>query len=109
MIFKRTALLSIALLMAAGAVQAASTTQASNKLKDSVEYFVENPKLARETVKACDRNVATLSDHEKVYGPKGKCRNAMLARKQIIQKRNDPSNKKPTFDFSNVNKPVGNK
>ncbi len=97
MIFTRTALLSIGLLMAAGAVQAASTTQASSKAKDSIEYFVDNPKLARETVKACDLNVATLSDHEKIYGPKGKCRNAMLARKKIVQMRNNPNNKQPTF------------
>lgn len=66
----------------------------------SVEDYVKNPKLAYATVKECDSKIATLSDHEKVYGPSGKCRNAMLAKKQIIKKRNSASNAKPTFDFS---------
>lgn len=96
--FKKSALLSIiALSLTSGVVQAASTSKSSNKPKDSVEFFVDNPKLTRETIKACDSNVATLSDHEKVYGPKGKCRNAMLAQKKITKMRNDPNNKKPTF------------
>lgn len=72
----------------------------------SVEYFLANPKAALETVKACDKKMTALSDHKKIYGSEGSCRNAMLARKQIVKQRNSSSNKKPTFeiiDWKNAN------
>lgn len=101
----KTCLLAVVTTITISSAHATSSVAKPTPKKDSIKYFVANPKLAYATTDECDLKVATPSDHEKVYGSQGKCRNAMLARKQIVKMRNSASNKKPTFDFSNLNKP----
>lgn len=101
----KTSLLAVVATLTISSVHATSSTTKSSPKKDSIDYFYANPKLAMETVKTCDLQIATNSDREKVYGPQGKCRNALLARKKIVRDRNSSSNPMPKFDFSNVNKP----
>ncbi|MEO4090769.1 EexN family lipoprotein [Acinetobacter pittii] len=60
--------------------------------KYTVEEYVNNPELTKQTITECDSKVATLADHEKVYA-KGDCYNAKLASKEITKKRNSASNK----------------
>lgn len=103
--FKLVALFTLLATTAITTAHANPSTAKATPKADSVEYFYANPKLALDTVRSCDTQVATLSDHEKIYGAEGKCRNAMLARKQIAKQRNSASNAKPTFDFSHLNKP----
>lgn len=74
-----------------------------SEVKHDVEYYVANPKIAYQVVSECDNKVATIAEHEVVFS-QGDCKNAMLAKKQIIKKRNSTSNAMPTYDFSNVNK-----
>jgi len=71
--------------------------------KHNVDYYIANPKLAYSVVDECKTQIATIADHEKVFA-QGDCKNAMLAKKQIIKMRNNPNNAKPTFDFSNTAK-----
>ena len=74
-----------------------------SEVKHDVAYYVANPKVAYQVVDECKTKVATVADNEIVFS-KGDCKNAMLAKKEIIQKRNKSSNDMPTYDFSNLNK-----
>lgn len=72
--------------------------------KNDVSYYVSNPKIAYQVVDDCKKKVANHSDNEIVFS-QGDCKNAMLAKQEIIQKRNKTSSKEmPTYDFSNLNK-----
>lgn len=72
--------------------------------KYDVSYYVANPKIAYQVVDDCKKKVANVADNEIVFS-QGDCKNAMLAKQEIIQKRNKSSSKEmPTYDFSNLNK-----
>lgn len=78
--------------------------QKESVAKHDVSYYVSNPKIAYQVVDDCKKKVANVSDNEVVFS-QGDCKNAMLAKQEIIQKRNNSSSKEmPTYDFSKLNK-----
>ncbi|WP_180061826.1 MULTISPECIES: hypothetical protein [unclassified Acinetobacter] len=87
---------------AVGCNNDSDSTAVESKAKYDVDYYVANPKVAYKVVDDCNAQASTIVEHEDIFS-KGDCKNAMLAKKKIIQLRNNPNNEKPSFDFSNVN------